>query len=47
MDLTANEAEAIVRIRDQRGAFKTVDDVKQVPNLDAAKIDAKKDLLVF
>ncbi len=45
--LSTKEADAIVRYREQNGNFKTADDLKKVPGLDAAKIDAKKDKLEF
>jgi len=40
-------AEAIVGYRQENGNFKTVDDLKKVPGVDAAKIDNRKDRLVF
>ena len=52
-DLTASlgfsqdEADALVRYREKNGAFKTLDDVKKVPGISAAKIDAKKDRITF
>jgi competence protein ComEA len=46
-EIPAAAAEAIVRHRDRNGNFKTIEDVKKVPGLPAAKIDSKKDLLVF
>jgi competence protein ComEA len=45
--LTAAEADAIVAYRKQSGDFKTLDDLKKVPNVDAKKLDAKKDRLQF
>jgi competence protein ComEA len=45
--LSTKEAEAIVQYREKNGGFKTVDDLKKVPGLDAAKIDAQKDKLEF
>ena len=47
LDLSSKDAEAIVRYRNERGSFKTVDDLKKVPGLDAAKVEAKKDRLEF
>jgi competence protein ComEA len=47
MELSAENAAAIVRYREQNGAFKTIDDLKKVPGVDAAKIEAKKDRLEF
>jgi competence protein ComEA len=47
LELTARESEAIVRYREAKGNFKTLDDLKKVPGLDAVKIESKKDLLEF
>jgi competence protein ComEA len=47
LELSPENAAAIVRYREQNGAFKTIDDVKRVPGVDAAKIEAKKDRLDF
>ena len=47
LDLSEKEAEAILHYRDEKGEFKTIEDLKKVPGLDAAKIDAKKSLLAF
>ena len=33
--------------RDKNGPFKSIGDLKKVPGIDAAKIDAKKDRLTF
>jgi competence protein ComEA len=46
LELTPKEAQAIVEARG-KSAFKTIDDVKKVPGVDAAKIEAKKDKLAF
>ena len=47
LDLPANVAEAIVAYRTEKGDFKTADEVKNVPGLEAGKIDARKARLVF
>src|SRR2546423_555490 len=47
LSLTRSQAAAIIRYRTKNGDFKSVDDLKKVPGVDAAKIDAKKDRLVF
>jgi competence protein ComEA len=47
LELSTRDAEAIVRYRDEQGSFKTLDDLKNVPGLDVAKIEAKKDRLAF
>jgi competence protein ComEA len=40
-------AKAIVKMRQDKGKFTSIDDVKKVPGLDAAKVDARKDRLTF
>jgi competence protein ComEA len=47
LDLSARDAEAIVHRREENGAFKALDDLKNVPGLDIAKIEARKDRLAF
>ena len=47
LELTAKEAEAIVHYREEKGSFKSVDDLEKVPGLDAMKIEAQKDRLMF
>jgi competence protein ComEA len=45
--LSTAEADAVVAYRKQNGDFKSIDDMKKVPDVDAKKLDAKKDQLVF
>lgn len=47
LDVPADVAAAIVSAREAKGAFKSVDDLKHVAGLDAAKLDALKPRLVF
>ena len=47
LELSSKDAQEIVRYRDEKGSFKTLDDLKKVPGLDAAKVEAKKDRLEF
>jgi competence protein ComEA len=47
LDITAAVADALVSYRQQNGSFKTLEDLKQVPGLDAAKVDARKSRLMF
>ena len=47
LSLLRSEAAAIIAYRDKHGKFKTLDDVKKVPGINAAKIDAKKDRITF
>jgi competence protein ComEA len=47
LDLTDKQAAAIVKYRTAKGAFKTLEDLKNVPDLDYKKIEAKKDHITF
>jgi competence protein ComEA len=47
LELTSKESEAIVSYREAKGNFKTIDDLKKIPGLDAVKIESKKDRLEF
>jgi len=47
LDITVAVAEAVVAHRQQNGPFKTLDDLKMVPGLDAAKVDGRKARLMF
>jgi competence protein ComEA len=47
LGLSTTEAEAIIDYRKKNGDFKSLDDLKKVPNVDAKKLDAKKDSLAF
>ncbi|HXA66909.1 MAG TPA: helix-hairpin-helix domain-containing protein [Bryobacteraceae bacterium] len=47
LELPAKEADAIVHFREEKGSFKSIEDVEKVPGVDAKKIEAKKDRLVF
>jgi competence protein ComEA len=47
LSLKRSEAAAIVEYRTKNGPFKSLADLKKVPGIDAAKIEAKKDRLVF
>jgi len=47
LGVSASVAEAIVQRRAAQGPFKTIEDLKQVPGLDAARVDARKERLVF
>ena len=47
LQLSDKEAAALVHYREQNGNFKTLDDVKKVPGLDAAKLESAKDRVVF
>jgi competence protein ComEA len=47
LGLSQKDANAIVAYREKNGPYKTIDDLKKVPDIDAMKIDEKKDLLSF
>jgi competence protein ComEA len=47
LGLAPKEAEEIVAYRQKNGDFKTLDDLKKVPEVDPAKLDAKKSLVIF
>ncbi|MBW8746446.1 MAG: helix-hairpin-helix domain-containing protein, partial [Acidobacteria bacterium] len=47
LSLTDKEAGAIVDYRTKNGDFKTIDDLKKVPDVDGKKIDDKKDIIDF
>ena len=47
LDVPEAVAAAIVQTRADKGSFKSIDDLKRVPGIDGAKLDARKDRLVF
>lgn len=47
LSLKRSQARAVVAWRDKHGSFKSLDDLKKVPGLDAAALDAKKDRIAF
>lgn len=47
LGLRRSQAAAIIRYRNEHGDFKNLDDLKKVPGIDAALLEAKKDRLVF
>jgi competence protein ComEA len=47
LGLKRSEAAAVIEYRDKNGPFKSIADLKKVPNIDAAKVEAKKDRLAF
>jgi competence protein ComEA len=46
-NLTASEASAIVEFRKQQGDYRTLEDLRNVPGLDFARIQERKDRLGF
>jgi competence protein ComEA len=47
LELTAKDADAIVKYRADHGDFKDWDGLAKVPGIDTAKLTAKKDSIVF
>ena len=47
LTLRRSQAAAIIAYREKHGPFKSIEDLKKVPGIDVAKIEAKKDRLVF
>ena len=45
--LLRKEAAAVIAYREKNGLFKSADDLKKVPGIDAKKIEAQKDRLYF
>ena len=47
LNLKRSEAAAIIEYRTKNGPFQSIADLKKVPGIDPAKIEAKKDRLTF
>ena len=47
LSLKRSEAAKIIRYRNKNGDFTSIEDLAKVPGIDLAKIEAKKDILVF
>ena len=47
LEFTSKESAAIVHFREANGNYKTLDDLKKVPGLDAVKVESKKDRMEF
>jgi len=47
LSLLRSQAALIIQYREKHGAFKSIEDLKKVPGVDTAKIEAKKDRLTF
>jgi len=47
LSLPRSQAALIVEYRTRHGDFKSIEDLKKVPGVDAAKIEAKRDRLTF
>ena len=47
LELSKEQADAIVAFRTQKGEFHVIDDLKKVPGMDATAIDGRKERIVF
>jgi competence protein ComEA len=47
LDISEKAAEAIVKYRGEKGPFKTLEDLKNVPGLDPAKLQDRKERIAF
>lgn len=47
LDLSSKEAQAILDYREAHGTFKSWADLKKVPDVDIARLEAKKDKVAF
>src|SRR5260370_21549136 len=47
LSLPRSQAAAIIQYRAKNGDFKSIEDLKKVPGVDIAKIEARKDRLLF
>ena len=47
LSLKRSQANQIIQYRNQHGPFKSIEDLKKVPGIDAEKIEAKKERLIF
>ena len=47
LSLKRSEAAAVIAYRVKNGPFKSIEELKNVPGIDSAKIEAKKDRLTF
>jgi competence protein ComEA len=47
LSLKRSQAAAVIEYRGKHGRFKSIDELKKVPGIDAAKIEAKKDEIIF
>lgn len=47
LDISKSAAEAVVKRRTEKGNFKSLDELKKVPGVDATKLDARRDRIRF
>jgi competence protein ComEA len=47
LSLRRSQAAAVIEYREKNGPFHSIEDLKKVPGIDVAKVEAKKDRLAF
>jgi competence protein ComEA len=47
LSLRRSQAAALIEYRTKHGPFKSIEDLERVPGIDVAKVEAKKDRLIF
>jgi competence protein ComEA len=47
LGFSTKQAEDIVAYREKSGAFKTAEDIKRVPQMDAKEVDARRNRMIF
>lgn len=47
LSLKRSQASALIKYREANGKFKSIEDLRKVPNLDVAKIEERKDHITF
>ena len=47
LEVSDATAQAIVKRRTENGSYKTIDELKKVPGVDASKLEARRDRVVF
>lgn len=47
LEISIDDAKTLIAYRDKINGFKSLEEMKQAPGVDAKKIDAKKDRLIF
>ena len=47
LDVSDATAQAIVKRRTENGSFKTIEELKKVPGVNGARLEARKDRVVF
>jgi competence protein ComEA len=47
LDLSGKEAQAVIQYREQKGGFRSIDDLEKVPGVDTKKFETRKDRIVY